>query len=255
MTLLYRERRGDGPPLLLLHATLFNARHVRALATKLAKRFMVVSVDRRGSGQSATEGPAAPIDVAAHVEDLAQIVAAESFGPVAVVGHSYGGCLALELAARHPELVRSVFAYEPPYAQVASAEVREGMAKVGRQTIAARDRDGLGAAALTFMAGVSGTAAVAALSPGARARIERAGQGAVADATLLGMDPDGLKHISCPVRITTGDASAPTYAEIAEALAARIPGASHERLPGLDHMAPVLRPDAIAAVILEFLDA
>ena len=46
----------------------------------------------------------------------------------------------------------------------------------------------------------------------------------------------------------------PLYADIAEALVARIPGADHERLDGLDHMAPVLRPDAIAAAVEDFLD-
>jgi pimeloyl-ACP methyl ester carboxylesterase len=255
MTVFYRQRRGDGPPLLLLHATLSNSRQTRALANGLAERFTVLSIDRRGSGKNVTQDPAAPIEVATHVEDLAEVMAVESVGPAVVVGHSYGGCVALELAARRPELVRGVFAYEPPYGQVASREVREGIAEIGRRTLAARDRGDLGSAALAFLEGVAGADAVAALGPAARARVERAGQGAVADATLLGMDPDGLTGIGCPVRIATGDASAPLYAEIAEALAARIPDASHVRLSGLDHMAPVLRPDTIAAAIFEFLDA
>ena len=93
------------------------------------------------------------------------------------------------------------------------------------------------------------------MSPAARARVERAGQGAVADATLLGMDPDCLARISCPVGIATGTASAPLYAEIAEALVSRIPAAEYLRLAGADHMAPVLRPDAVAAVISGFLEA
>lgn len=255
MNELYRERRGEGPPLLLLHATLSDSRQLRALATRLAEHSTVVSVDRRGSGKSALQEPAAPIDVAAHVEDLVRVMIEESLDSAAVVGHSYGGCVALELASRRPELVRGVFAYEPPYAQVASRPVRGGIEEIGRRTIAARDRGDLGAAAMTFLEGVSGADVVAALGPGARARVEGAGQGAVSDATLLGMDPDGLASISCPVRITTGEASAPTYVEIAEALAARIPNARHTRLPGLEHMAPVLRPDTIAAAILEFLDA
>lgn len=253
MNLHYTES-GQGQPLLLLHATLSSARQLCALATRLAEGHHVVSVDRRGSGQSTLDAPAEPIDVSVHVADLAAIIAAERAGPVAVVGHSYGGCVAVELAARCPELVSTVFAYEPPYGQVASSAVQAGMAEVGRRTLAARDEEGLGPAALTFMAGVSGADAVAALSPAARARVGRAGQGAVADATLLGMDPDGLARIDCPVRIATGAASAPLYEEIAAGLVARIGGASHVRLEGLDHMAPVLRPDPVAAAIMEFLD-
>ena len=255
MTPLYYERRGEGPPLLLLHATLSSSRQLRTLATRLAASNTVVSIDRRGSGLSTFEGPAGPIAVTTHVEDLLGIIDAEGLGPVTVVGHSFGGCIALELAGRRPELVRAVFAYEPPYAQVAPRAVREGMAEVGLRTLAANDEGGLEAAALTFMEGVSGAETVAALSPAARARVERAGQGAVADATLLGMDPDRLAYISCPVRIVTGTASAPLYAEIAEALVSRIPAAEYLRLAGADHMAPVLRPDAVAADISGFLEA
>ena len=250
---LYYERHGDGPPLLLLHSTLSSSRQLRTLAARLAGHHTVVSVDRRGSGKSAVDGPAEPIPVTTHVEDLAEIIAAEALGPVAAVGHSFGGCIAIELASHRPDLVGTVFAYEPPYAPVASPEVRAGMAEVGRRMLVARDEVGLGAAALTFMEGISGAAAVAALSPGARARVERAGQGAVADATLEGMDPDALRKIRCPVRIASGGSSAPYYAEIAEALVTRIPGADHVRLRGLEHMAPVLRPDTVADAIEGFL--
>lgn len=249
----YYERRGQGPALLLLHSTLSSSRQLRTLATRLAQRRTVISVDRRGSGKSTVEGPAEPIPASVHVDDLATILAAEAVGVAAVVGHSYGGCVALELAARRPELVSAVFAYEPPYAQLAPADVQAGMAEVGRRTLAARDDRGLAAAALTFMEGVSGAAAVAALSPSARGRVERAGQGAVADATLAGMKPEALDRIGCPVRIATGAASAPFYAQIAEALAQRIPGADHVRLTELDHMAPVLRPDLVADAVEDFL--
>lgn len=248
---LHYERHGSGPAILLLHATLSSSRQLRSLATRLAERHTVVSVDRRGSGQSGTDGTAEPIPASVHVDDLAEIIDIEGLQPVAAVGHSYGGCIALELAAHRPELVSAVFAYEPPYALVASKRTRAAMAEVGRRTLAARDSGGLGAAALAFMESVSGAEAVAALSPSARVRVERAGQAAVADATLAGMDPDALDHIGCPVRIATG--GAPPYPEIAEALVARIPDARHARLAGLDHMAPVLRPDAVAAAIEDFI--
>jgi pimeloyl-ACP methyl ester carboxylesterase len=252
MTMVHYDRIGEGPPLILLHATLSSSRQLRTLATKLSERYSVISVDRRGSGRSATDAPATAIDVATHVEDLVAIMAQGRLGPAFVVGHSYGGCIALELAARHPDRVVAVFAYEPPYGSLAPPEAQAHMAEVGRRTHAAAEHGDLVEAALAFMAGVSGPEAVAALSPAARARIGRAGQGAVADATLLGMDATGLRRIKSPTRIATGSASLPLYADIADVLATRIDGANHQRLKDLGHMAPIVRPDAIAAAIGAF---
>jgi pimeloyl-ACP methyl ester carboxylesterase len=44
--------------------------------------------------------------MATHADDMAAVIAAAGGGPVAVVGHSMGGFIALVLADRHPELVR-----------------------------------------------------------------------------------------------------------------------------------------------------
>jgi pimeloyl-ACP methyl ester carboxylesterase len=247
---------GSGPPLLLLHATLSSARQLRTLATRLAERFTVLSVDRRGSGESAAAAPSppGPIDVSVHLDDLMAIAAHEGVDMSAIVGHSYGGCVALELAARQPDFATAVFAYEPPYGPVAPPAARRHMARIGRDTLAAGRRGNLGEAALAFLAGVSGDAALAALSPAARERIGRAGTGAVADATLSGMDPHGLAAIRCPTLIATGAASERVYADIADALSGRIPGALRQRIPEADHMAPIMRPDVIAAAVEAFTD-
>jgi pimeloyl-ACP methyl ester carboxylesterase len=247
---------GHGPPLLLLHATLSSSRQLRTLAARLATRFSVISVDRRGSGESAAAAPepAGPIDVSSHIEDLAAIATAVGLGPATVVGHSYGGCIAIELAARRPELVARLFAYEPPYGPLAPPSVQAHMTRVGQRALEASGRGELAEAALEFMAGVSGTSAVAALSVAARERVGRAGTGAVADATLLGMDPAGLATISCPALIATGALSAPLYADIATALTERIEDARHRAIPDADHMAPIIRPELIAVAVEEFSD-
>lgn len=248
------RRTGAGAPILLLHATLASAAQLGSLAERLAAAHTVVAVDRRGSGETRPpEGLApGPIDVAEHVGDIAAILAAEGVGPVLVAGHSYGGCLALELAARRPDLVSGVWVHEPPYAPVGPPEVRAALVDVGERTAAAARNGEPGDAAETFLAAVAGSAAVAALSPAARARIRQAGRGALADATLLGFEPDGLGRVACPVVISTGTASEPFYRVIAKALLERIPTARLTTIDGAGHGAPMSHPALVAAAIEEF---
>jgi pimeloyl-ACP methyl ester carboxylesterase len=75
----------------------------------------------------------------------------------------------------------------------------------------------------------------------------------VADVAMTGIDPDGLAGIVCPVTILGGGGSEPFYAPLADALAARIPGARRRILDGLRHTAPITDAPAVAAAVREAL--
>jgi pimeloyl-ACP methyl ester carboxylesterase len=254
-TIAYR-REGAGPPLLLLHATLSSAVQLAPLASRLAAHTDVISVDRRGGGASPFDPGRAdvPIDVAAHVDDLSALIAAEHLDACFLVGHSYGGCVALELAARRPELVRGVFAWEPPYAPLASSGEQARLTRLAQETLAAgRDGDPA-AAAERFLAGVSGPGAAAVLSDLSLRQRRALGSAAIAEAPLLGLDPHGLSTITCPVTIATGARSGPFYADIALALVERITDARHLEVTGVGHLAPIEAPDIIADAVEGLLD-
>jgi len=114
---LYVENRGSGPVLLLITGGPTDAGMFTDLARRLADGYTVVSYDQRGHSRSTLEGEAGDI-LSAHVEDAAAILRAVGDEPAYVYGNSGGGTIGLELVTRHPELVRTLVAHEPPLFEV-----------------------------------------------------------------------------------------------------------------------------------------
>src|SRR5579859_5663876 len=102
---LYYERAGDGPPLLFISGTggvLRNKPNV--FDGPLAKRFDLLAYDQRGLGQS--QKPDLPYSMADYADDAAALMATQGWDEAAVIGVSFGGMVAQELAIRHPERVK-----------------------------------------------------------------------------------------------------------------------------------------------------
>jgi len=238
------------PFVVVLHATLSTGRQLAPLVRELAATgdVRLVAPDRRGSGEHRLDPPR-EVAVAEHLADLEALLDAEGVRRAVLLGHSFGGVVALEAAARLPERVAAVVAYEPPYGPLANARMRRAFELVARATAEAAASGGPPAAARAFMRGVAGRGAWDALPERTRVSLETEGGGALADAAMSGLDPEGLARIVCPVTILTGSASEPFYAPIAGALEARIPGARHVKLAGLRHTAPIIDPAPIAAAV------
>jgi pimeloyl-ACP methyl ester carboxylesterase len=241
---------GDGIPVVLLHATLSASVQLAGLARLLAARGPVLVLDRRGSGESVV-AISRPLDVAVHVADVAALLDAENVAAAILVGHSFGGVVALEAATRLPGRVCAAVAWEPPYGPLADAVTRVAFGAVGVATERAYTNGGAAAAAAAFLDGVAGAGAWAALPDRARAFLSAQGAGAFADALLVGLDPAGLARITAPVTVLTGTASEPFYAPIARTVAARIPGARLVTVDGLRHPAPITDPEPVAAAVLD----
>jgi pimeloyl-ACP methyl ester carboxylesterase len=259
VTLAYRAfaaapGSGREAPVILLHATLSASVQLAGLARILAARGPVLALDRRGSGESVVAEPL-PLDVAVHVADVVALLDAEGASTAVLVGHSFGGVVALEAAARMPGRIRAVIAWEPPYGPLADADTRVSFRAVGSATERAYASGGGAAAAAAFLDGVAGDGTWAALPDRARAFLAAQGAGAFADAALIGLDPAGLARIAAPVTVLTGTASEPFYGPIASALVAHVPGARLVSLEGLRHPAPITDPERVAAAVLDAIDA
>jgi pimeloyl-ACP methyl ester carboxylesterase len=242
--------RGAGIPVCLLHGTLSTGGQLGPLARELVAGgdLRVIVIDRRGSGQSRLAVPQ-PIDVRDHIGDIEAVLDAERLDATVFVGHSFGGAVSLEFAARRPERTLAVVVYEPPYAPVADEPGQREFAAIAAATKGAWQTGGNAAAAEAFLRIVAGDSAWDDLPERSRRFLEDEGGGALTDVLLVGLDPAGLPRISVPVTLLTGGLSEPMYAGIADALARRIPGARRVHFPDFRHPAPITDPVPIAAAV------
>ena len=97
------------PTVVLLHSGGLTSRQWRRLRERLAPRFEVAAPDFLGYRPEARWPDGAPFHFHRDVELIESLVV----GPAHLVGHSYGGLIALQFALRRPHLVRSIAVYEP----------------------------------------------------------------------------------------------------------------------------------------------
>lgn len=102
----YREWGGSGDLIVLLHGLASNCRFWDLAAPFLTRNFKVVALDQRGHGSS--DKPVDGYDFATVADDLLGFLQAIDAERPLIVGHSWGGNVALELAARHPAVPRAL---------------------------------------------------------------------------------------------------------------------------------------------------
>jgi len=105
-TEIFIQRKGAGPPLLLLHG--FPETHVmwHRVAPSLARDFTVICADLRGFGRSGKPESApdhAPYAKSAMALDMVRMMEAQGFRRFSVAGHDRGGRVVYRLALNHPE--------------------------------------------------------------------------------------------------------------------------------------------------------
>jgi proline iminopeptidase len=103
---LYCRTIGEGPPMLVLHGGPdFDHTYLLPELDRLADSFSLVYYDQRGRGRSTGDVSPAEVDIASEIEDLDAVCSWFGLESVAVLGHSWGGVLAMEAATRLPDRV------------------------------------------------------------------------------------------------------------------------------------------------------
>ncbi|MET9420064.1 alpha/beta hydrolase [Streptomyces sp. NPDC006540] len=144
-----RTDAGADDAVLFLVGSPMDASGFVTLASHFTDR-TVVTYDPRGAGRSVRKDGAAEIVPEEHADDLRQVIEALDAGAVDMFASSGGAVNALALVSRHPELVRTLVAHEPPAAPVLPDS--DAALAVCADIHATYMRDGLGPAMAKFIA-------------------------------------------------------------------------------------------------------
>ncbi|MEM7337404.1 MAG: alpha/beta hydrolase [Actinomycetota bacterium] len=244
---------GDDPIVLLVHGAGMDGTVWQLQTRYLAHHgYRPMAIDLPGHGRSSGD----PIASVPELADwLGTVVDALDEGPVAVVGHSMGSFIGLELAARRPEAVTSLVLMGTAAAMPVHPDLLD-----------AAENDLPAAAALMASWGHAKPAHIG-LNPtpglwmigGARALVEVSASGALAVDFRACAAYDGAEaaaaEVACPVTILVGAEDKMTPPRAAAALAAHVPQASVITVPDTGHMMMIEDPRLVRVALLDALTA
>lgn len=174
-------------------------------------------------------------------------------GGVHLLGHSYGGAVALQIALRWPEHVRSLTVYEPvrfALLRDGDAALWRGIVAVGREIGAHALQGRLDDAGERFVDYWSRAGAWQSLAPQRRQAVAARMSKVCAEFEALFDDAvpaPAYRTLPMPVRLITGSRSPRPALRVAERLARACPDATLVRLDGLGHLGPIEDAGRVAA--------
>ena len=239
---------GAGPALVLLHSTVCDRRMWDPQWPVLVDAgYRVVRCDFRGYGE--TPVPRGPHNDA---EDVLELAGELGLGPVALVGASYGGMVALEIAARWPRQVSALALVCAAMPEHEPTDVLRGFWQQERELIEAGDIAG---AVELNVATWLGPEADEATRERVRLMQRHAFQVQLAapqeyEPAEVSVD---LGAITAPSLVVSGAKDLPDFRMIAARLAALLPGARLVELPWAGHLPTLERPQELSGMLTVFL--
>lgn len=238
---------GQGPPVLLVHGSAASRRFWRTLVERLAPRYRVIAPDLPGYGESAW-----PPGIRATDLDVVSAFARAVGEPLHLVGHSYGGALALRAARDLGSRLASLALIEP-----AAFDLLDGAERAEIDSVAGRHLElvvegDLEACAAHFMGYWIGADAWAAMPAETRARIVGTMPKIAAEFRTLFRHPEALRtyrRLRAPTLLVRGTRTTLTAHRVVERLAATLPQSDLVEIQGAGHMAPLTHADAVNAAI------
>jgi 3-oxoadipate enol-lactonase len=255
----YEDTGGSGEPIVFSHGLLWSCRMYDAQVGALRDRYRCVAYDHRGQGQSGLSPLGAPvhtIDIETVTADAIGLIEGLGLGRVHFCGLSMGGFVGMRIAARRPDLLRSLVLLETS----ADPEPAENVPRYRLLNLVAR-WIGLRPVARPVMKIMFGRSFLVdpardreralwrARLVGNRRDIWRAVNGVIERRGVY----EELGRISVPTLVVVGEEDVATVPAKAERIHQAIAGSRLVRIPRAGHSSTVEEPEAVTAAIREFL--
>ena len=222
---LYYEEHGTGEPIVCLHGAGSSAAVWSKAVADLAKHGRTIAYDRRGHSRSERPEPYVT-NVQEQADDAAALIDALDAAPAIVIGRSYGGAVAIDLALRYPDRVRALVLLEGD-APSFSEEATSWIAEVTEQVLAAAEED-MRTVGVTVITAVAGPGTWERLPQPLREILTGNGPALVAEVRsgYPGLTAAQLATIDRPALLVAAEESLqPGFEEVTSAMAAAMPSA------------------------------
>lgn len=252
---------GSGETILLLHGSTGNSTTWKRLAQTLAPAYRVLAPDLIGYGHSAPwhgERPLALADEAARLRAMLPCCGRVFH----LVGYSYGGALALQMALQEPARVKSLVLIEPVFfgaLRYAGATDDYAAFAAVRDDFAAGLAAGDGERAMQrFIDFWNGDGAWQRLTPVIRQELSGmaakiAEDWAASFAFDPGAEPLGAHGLARKTHLLRGDRSPRPMQRLVDALHRLMPGSARTVIPGANHLLPLTHGPALSNIVLHHL--
>ncbi len=233
---------------LLLHAGIADRRMWAAQVEALeAAGHTVVAPDLPGFGDAALEPPTV---------DYVGFAAGLLDGPAAVVGCSFGGRVAVELAGAKPELVRKLVLVAPGLASTEWTEESKAGFAEEEELVERGDLAGAGAQQARMWLAPDASEEVRRLTAAMTVRSYEQQLPVDGEVRASWPEPSAetrLRELRQPTLVVVGAADRPELRSLAERIAEELPDARLETIAGAGHLPSLERPAELNRLLLEFL--